>query len=87
MWKKLILPEHLTLTINPRFNTDQQKLILNYNLSGTNWILNIILNIARRYAQIQITSTQIIIPIPRTDLPYKIEYISGNEITINLKRS
>ncbi len=86
MWKKLILPKYLTLTINPRFNTEQQKLILNYNLSGSNWIFKTILNIARRYTQVQITSTQIIIPIPNSDLPYKTENISGNEITINLKR-
>jgi len=86
LWKKLILPEYLTLTLNPRFNNQHQKLILSYNLSGTNWILNLILNIARRYTPIEITSTQIIIPIPNTDLPYKIEDISGNEITINLKR-
>ena len=86
MWKKLILPKHLTLTLNPQFNSHEQKLILNYNLSGTNWILETILNIARRYTRIKITSTQIIIPIPKSDLPYKIQDISGNEITINLKR-
>ena len=86
MWKKLILPEHLTLKLYPHFNNNEQKLILNYNLSGTNWILKIILNITRRYIQIEITDTQIIIPIPNSDLPYKIEDISGNEITINLKR-
>ncbi len=86
MWKKLILPEHLTLKLNPRFNSQQQKLILSYNLSGSNWILKIILNIARRYINIEITDDQISIPIPNSDLPYEIQDISGNEITINLKR-
>jgi hypothetical protein len=85
LWKKLILPEQITLTLQPRFNTHQQQLILNYNLSGSNWILNIILNIARRYAQIEITSNQIIIPVQK-DMPYRINNISGHDITINLKR-
>jgi len=86
LWKKLILPKHLTITLHPRFNNREQKLILRYNLSGINWILRIILNISRRYMQLEITDDQIIIPIPTTDLPYKIQDISGNEITINLKR-
>ena len=86
MWKKLILPEHITLKLYPRFSSQHQKLILNYNLSGTNWILKIILNIARRYMQIEVTDEQISIPIPNSDLPYKVQDISGSEITINLKR-
>ncbi|KAA3618244.1 MAG: hypothetical protein D8M58_21860 [Calditrichaeota bacterium] len=85
MWKKLILPRKIILTIQPRFNSHEQKLILKYNLSGMNWILKLILNIARRYARIKITATKIIIPL-QSDMPYRIEDISGHDITINLKR-
>ena len=86
MWKKLILPEHLTITLYPRFNNQHQQLILDYHLSGSNWILKTILNIARRFTNIEITDKQIIIPIPQSDLPYKIQDISGDKITIKLKR-
>ncbi len=90
MWKAF-LPHEVTLTLNPRFDTDEQQLRCTYQINGLpllEWIAKQIMKLIGNATieNIKITPEEIIINIPRKDLPYKIADITIGDITVQLKK-
>ena len=90
MWKAL-LPREVTLTLNPVFDPKMQQLRCNYQIDGLpllEWISKQIIELIGNTTieNIKVTPDEIIITIPKQDLPYKIADISIGDITIQLKK-
>ena len=90
MWKAL-LPREVTLTLNPRFDSNEQQLYCTYQIDGLpllEWITRRVVELVGNVnlKQLKVTPDEIIITIPKQDLPYKIADISIGDITIQLKK-
>ena len=90
MWKAL-LPREVTLTLNPVFDPKMQQLRCTYQIDGMpllEWLSHQVVMLLGTVAieHIKVTPDEIIITIPKQDLPYKIADISIGDITIQLKK-
>ncbi len=90
MWKAL-LPYEVTLTLIPRYDSNEQQLRCNYQINGMpllEWISKQIVVLAGNVniEYIKVTPEEIILNIPKQDLPYRIADISIGDITIQLKK-
>ena len=90
MWKAF-LPYEVTLRLNPTFDSNEQQLRCNYQIDGLpllGWIARQIVKLVgnMNIEHIKVTPEEIIINMPKQDLPYKIANIAIGDITIQLKK-